>query len=192
MQDASLHIAFVFQERAPYCVFSSIWYGTLRRSLQKILGFRFRGPPPAFSPMDPVLDHVVSVQNCHLYLGMLEQFWSCFDQFSEEQRLVYLVCAEHRYVQFVRSFDLLPRRYTFVPPIGKIKREKRVLVFKIRVPRRTIKEKTRQCSQDATCITKTIDVVMMWHVHMLSPLRYFEDMALRLKTTDFQNITFPL
>ncbi|KAI8064347.1 hypothetical protein BC940DRAFT_95707 [Gongronella butleri] len=45
---------------------------------------------------------------------------------------------------------------------------------------------------DASSFVPPIDVAMMWHAHLLSPARFYEDVMLRFKTKELIDASFPL
>ncbi|KAI7861026.1 hypothetical protein BDC45DRAFT_11584 [Circinella umbellata] len=113
-------------------------------------------PPREKIPNEfPKLNKVVTVENCHYYLSLMEQFAIYKTKFDDFHLKILLARAERRYIQWreiVQSSFSRSAYKPFVPPL---------------------------------------DIAYMWHAHMLSPFRYFED-SIRLDQADVYKINLPL
>ncbi|KAI8145363.1 hypothetical protein BJV82DRAFT_603392 [Fennellomyces sp. T-0311] len=118
--------------------------------------YAFVAPPeePSINAF-PTLDGVVTIENCHYYLSLMERFMDYKESFDTASFKVMLARAEIRYAQWreiVQSAFAKVSYHSFSPPL---------------------------------------DVAYMWHVHMLSPFRYFED-SIRLSQQNLFNTHLPL
>ncbi|KAI9250523.1 hypothetical protein BDA99DRAFT_209677 [Phascolomyces articulosus] len=118
---------------------------------------KYASPPPReVKPNQfPKLNNVVTVEHCHYYLSLMEQFLLYKEKFDPFHLKILLARAERRYIQWrhiIQSSFSRSGYKPFVPPL---------------------------------------DVAYLWHAHMLSPFRYFED-AIRLNQTSIFKMNLPL
>lgn len=75
---------------------------------------------PSLQDTFPILNDVVTMENCQHYLDMMSQFQQIFESFESHEDLLqmYLVAAEERYEVFFMEQIAYPRSVKEIP-IGK-------------------------------------------------------------------------
>ena len=81
--------------------------------------FKDNEPPKEFITNEfPVMDRVVTVENCWYYLSLLERFVDITTEMNEEDLKLYLVRAEYRYFQWIAKCSENNAISSPPPPVG--------------------------------------------------------------------------